>query len=71
MMQWASVYLQGAGLLVQPAEWQVITFLPSVGNLSFLFFGGVLRSFLLSVTVESAGPPCSLGRQASWCQKLV
>jgi hypothetical protein len=31
MKRWSSVYLGGSGLLVLPAEWQVITFLPSVG----------------------------------------
>jgi hypothetical protein len=56
MKLWASVYLGGTWLLVPPAEWQAIAFLPSVGNLAFLLFGGGVKSLLLSGTVGSAGP---------------
>jgi hypothetical protein len=48
-----------------PAEWQVITVLPSVGNLEFLLFGGEVKALLLSGTVRTAGPPCSVEKEAS------
>jgi hypothetical protein len=66
---WSSVYLEETGLLVPPAEWQVRAFLPLVGNLSFSLFDGGARTLLLSGTVGRAGPPCSVGREASWSQK--
>jgi hypothetical protein len=62
---WASVYFGETGLLVMPAEWQVIPFLPSVGNLVFPFFDGGMKSLLMSETVGSARPPCSVGKEAS------
>jgi hypothetical protein len=68
---WASVYLEGIELLVLPAEWQDIAFLPSVGNLAFLLFGEGVRTFLLSETVGSAWPLCSVERKASWHQKIA
>jgi hypothetical protein len=51
--------LWGTGLLVLPAEWQVIAFLSSVCNLVFLLFGRGARALLLSRTLWSAEPPFS------------
>jgi hypothetical protein len=68
-MHWASVYLGVTGSLLPPIEWQVIAFLPSVGNLAFLLFGVGARILSLSVTVGSVRPQCSVGREASWHQK--
>jgi hypothetical protein len=61
MKHWASVYLGGKRLLVPPSEWQVIAFLPSVGNLAFLLFGG-LKALLMSGTLGSAGSPMVCGK---------
>jgi hypothetical protein len=41
-----------------------------VGNLAFLLFDRGVKTLLLSGTMESAGPPCSVGRDVSWCQSL-
>jgi hypothetical protein len=41
-----------------------------VGNLAFSLFDGGTRAFLLSGTVGSAGPLCSMGMEASWQQQI-
>jgi hypothetical protein len=56
------VYLRETGLLVPPAEEQVIAFLPSVGNLAFLIHDRGARTLLLSETFGRATPLCSVGK---------
>jgi hypothetical protein len=45
----------GTGVLVLPAEWQVVPLLPSVGNLAFLLFDWGVKALLLSGTVGRLG----------------
>jgi hypothetical protein len=40
-----------------------------VGNLPFLLFDGGMKAIFLSETVGSAGPPYSVGKEASWHQQ--
>jgi hypothetical protein len=61
----------GNGFLVPPTEWQVIAFLPEVGNLAFLLFSREARALLLLETVGRAGLQCSVGKEASWHQKIA
>jgi hypothetical protein len=58
-----SVYLRETGLLVPPAEWKVIAFLPSVGNLSFFLFGKVER--VRSPSIRDSG------EGSLWHQKIA
>jgi hypothetical protein len=60
----------GTGLLELLEEQQVLAFLPSVENLAFFLYHGGTRTLLLSGTVGSAGPPCSVGREDSCCQQI-
>jgi hypothetical protein len=43
--------------------------LPSVGNLTSWFSDRGARALLLSGTVGSARPQCSVGKEASWHQQ--
>jgi hypothetical protein len=46
------------------------SFPPLVWNLAFLLFDKGARALLLSGTVGSTGPPCSVGRKDFWCQQI-
>jgi hypothetical protein len=58
--------LGGTENLVLPAA-----FICSLWSLAFLVFGKGIMALFLSWTVGSVGPMCSVGREASWCQKIA
>jgi hypothetical protein len=44
-------------------------FFPLVGNLEFSLSDGGVKTLFLSGTLKSAGPSCSVGREASCYQQ--